>query len=124
MISEVAIAIVLLVGAGLLLRSFVRLLQVDPGFSKENVLALQMFLARTYDRPEQVIGFFDQSLDKIRNLPGVETAAVIATPPFIHLDQDTTFNIVGRPPAPKGSEPLGVLCTGFKRVPEHAQSPT
>ena len=104
-ISEVAIAIVLLVGAGLLLRSFVRLLQVDPGFAKENLLALQVFMPRTYDKPEQLTGFFDQSLEKIRSLPGVETAAVIATPPFIILEQDANFNIVGRPPAPKGSEP-------------------
>ena len=104
-VSEVAIAIVLLVGAGLLLRSFVRLLQVDPGFAKENLLALQVFMPRTYDKPEQLTGFFDQSIEKIRSLPGVETAAVIATPPFIVLEQDANFNIVGRPAAPKGSEP-------------------
>ena len=104
-ISEVAIAIVLLVGAGLLLRSFVRLLQVDPGFSKEKVLALQVFIPRTYDKPQQMIGFFDQSLEKLRSLPGVETAAVIATPPFINLDQDATFNVAGRTVPPKGSEP-------------------
>jgi putative ABC transport system permease protein len=104
-ISEVAIAVVLLTGAGLLLRSFVRLLQVDPGFTKENVLAMQVFLPRNYDKPELMIGFFDQSLEKIGNLPGVETAAVIATPPFIDLDQDATFNVVGRPAPPPGSEP-------------------
>ena len=104
-VSEVAIAVLLLAGAGLLLRSFVRLLQVDPGFTKENVLALQVFLPRTYDKPEQMINFFDQSLEKIRNVPGVETAAVVATPPFIGFDQDATFNVVGRPAPPKGSEP-------------------
>ena len=104
-VSEVALAVVLLTGAGLLLRSFVRLLQVDPGFSKENVLALQVFLARTYDQPEKMIGFFDQSLEKIRSLPAVETAAVVATPPFINLDLDATFTIVGRPAPPQGSEP-------------------
>jgi putative ABC transport system permease protein len=104
-ISEVAIAVVLLAGAGLLFRSFVRLLQVDPGFTKENVLALQVFLTRAYDKPEQMIGFFDQSLEKIGNLPGVETAAVVATPPFMNLDHDATFNVVGRPAPPPGSEP-------------------
>jgi len=96
---------VLLTGAGLLFRSFVRLLQVDPGFTKENVLALQVFLPRNYDKPEQMIGFFDQSLEKIGNLPGVATAAVIATPPFINLEQDATFNVVGWPAPPQGSEP-------------------
>lgn len=104
-ISEVAIAIVLLVGAGLLFRSFVRLMQVDPGFARENVLALQVFLPRTFDKPELMIGFFDQSLEKIRNVPGVETAAVVSNPPFILLDQDATFNVVGRPAPPKGSDP-------------------
>jgi putative ABC transport system permease protein len=104
-ISEVAIAVVLLTGAGLLLRSFVRLLQVDPGFTKENVLALQVFLPRSYGNEEKVIGFFDQSLEKIRNLPGIQTAAVIATPPLISWDQDTTFTVLGRPTPPKGSEP-------------------
>jgi predicted permease len=79
-VSEVAIAVVLLTGAGLLFRSFVRLIQVDPGFRKENVLALQVFLARTYQKPEQMIGFFDQALEKIRSLPGIESAAVAATP--------------------------------------------
>ena len=104
-ISEVAVAVVLLTGAGLLLRSFVRLMQVDPGFTKENVLALQVFLPRNYDQPEQMIGFFDQSIDKIKSLPGIESAAVIATPPFLNLDQDASFSIVGQPAPPQGSEP-------------------
>ena len=104
-ISEVAVAVVLLTGAGLLFRSFVRLIQVDPGFNKENVLALQVFLTRAYDRPEKMIGFYDQSLEKIRTVPGVETAAVCATPPFIDIDLDAPFNVVGRPAPPQGSEP-------------------
>lgn len=103
-ISEVAIAVVLLAGAGLLLRSFVRLMQVDPGFTKENVLALQVFLSRNYQQPDQTIGFFEQSLEKINGLPGIKSAAVIAAPPFIDLDLDASFNIVGRPAPPPGSE--------------------
>ena len=85
-ISEVAIAVVLLTGAGLLVRSFVRLIQVDPGFTKENVLALQVFLSRNYQQPDQMIGFFEQSLEKINGLPGIKTAAVVAAPPFIDLE--------------------------------------
>lgn len=104
-ISEVAVAVVLLTGAGLLFRSFVRLIQVDPGFTKENVLALQVFLTRAYDRPEKMIGFYDQSLEKIRSLPGIETAAVTMSPPFINLESDAPFNIVGQPAPPPGSEP-------------------
>ncbi len=104
-ISEVAVAVLLLTGAGLLFRSFIRLLQVDPGFTKENVLALQVFRPRNYDQPEKMIGFFDQSIEKIRSLPGIEAAAVIATPPFFKIEQDATFNVVGRPVPPSGSEP-------------------
>ena len=103
-ISEVAIAVVLLTGAGLLVRSFVHLMQVDPGFTKENVLALQVFLGRNYQKPDQITGFYDQSLEKIRALPGVETAAVIAAPPYLDLELDASFNIVGRPAPPPGSE--------------------
>jgi putative ABC transport system permease protein len=104
-ISEVAIAVVLLAGAGLLFRSFVRLIQVDPGFSKENVLALQIFLARSYQEPAKIVGFFEQSLEKIKGLPGIEAAAVVTSPPFINLDSDATFIVVGRPAPPPGSEP-------------------
>ena len=104
-IAEVAVAVVLLTGAGLLLRSFVRLLQVDPGFSKERVLALQVFLPRNFNEREKMIAFFDQSLEKIKGVPGIEAAAVVATPPFINLDQDAPFNIAGRPAPPQGSEP-------------------
>ncbi|HSL55525.1 MAG TPA: FtsX-like permease family protein [Pyrinomonadaceae bacterium] len=104
-IAEVAVAVVPLTGAGLLLRSFVRLLQVDPGFSKERVLALQVFLPRNFNEREKMIAFFDQSLEKIKGVPGIEAAAVVATPPFINLDQDAPFNIAGRPAPPQGSEP-------------------
>jgi len=104
-IGEVAVAVVLLTGAGLLLRSFMRLVQVDPGFSKERVLALQVFLPRNYDQREKMISFFDQSIEKIKGVPGIEAAAVIATPPFIELDQDAEFNVVGRPAPPQGSAP-------------------
>jgi putative ABC transport system permease protein len=79
----------------------VRLLSVDPGFAKERVLALQVFLRNNFENPEQ---FFDQSLQKITAVSGVESAAVVSSPPFINLETDATFNIVGRP-APTGSEP-------------------
>jgi len=104
-VAEVAVALVLLVGAGLLVRSFVTLLMVDPGFKKENVLALQVFLSRALQKPEQITGFFDQSLERTQQVPGVASAAVISSPPFIALDQDTPFTIHGRPAPPAGSEP-------------------
>jgi len=57
---------------------------VDPGFEKQNVLALQVFLSRNYQKPDQLTGFFDQALEKIRNVPGVQSAAVVSSPPFIN----------------------------------------
>lgn len=104
-VSEIAIALVLLTGAGLLIRSFVGLLRVDPGFDRENVLALQVFLSRNYQNPEQLTSFFDQSLEKIQNVAGVKSAAIVGSPPFINLEQDAPFTIEGRPSPPAGSEP-------------------
>jgi putative ABC transport system permease protein len=104
-VAEVAVALVLLTGAGLLIRSFITLLRVDPGFNKENVLALQVFLGRNYQRPEQLTGFFDRALDAVRAVPGVRSAAAVSSPPFIKLEQDAPFNIEGHAAPPSGSEP-------------------
>ena len=103
-ICEVALALVLLTGAGLLLRSFAKLLSVDPGFAKERVLALQVFLGRNQNA-EQMTGFFDQALERVAAVPGVRNAAVVSSPPFIGLEQDTPFTIEGRRPPPPGQEP-------------------
>lgn len=103
-VVEVAVAIVLLTGAGLLVRSFMNLLRVDPGFQKEHVLALQVFLPRGF-KAEQATAFFDQSLEKIQQLPGVQAAAVVASPPFIDLETDVPFTVEGQTPPPKGNEP-------------------
>ncbi len=104
-VAEVAVALVLLTGAGLLVRSFVAVTSVDPGFDRDRVLALQVFLPRNYQKPEQVTGFFDQSLEKIAALSGVQSAAVVSSPPFIDLEQDVAFTIQGLPVPPKGREP-------------------
>jgi putative ABC transport system permease protein len=103
-VAEVAVALVLLTGAGLLVRSFISVISVDPGFEKERVLALQVFLNRN-QKSEQITGFYDQSLEKIKSVPGVTAAAVVASPPFINLEQDAAFTIQGQAVPPKGSEP-------------------
>ena len=96
----------LLTGAGLLVRSFVSLMRVDPGFDKDRVVALQVFLSRKLSK-----GGTDHRL--LRSIvgknhaavPGVQSAAVVASPPFINLEQAAPFTIQGQPPPPKGSEP-------------------
>ncbi len=103
-VAEVAVALVLLTGAGLLVRSFVSVTSVDPGFEKDRVLALQVFLRRNLTT-EQVTKFYDQALEKTAAVPGVQSAALVASPPFINLEQDAPFTIQGQPAPPKGSEP-------------------
>ena len=104
-VAEVALALVLLTGAGLLVRGFVNLLQVDPGFAKDRVLALQVFLPRNLQQPEKMTNFFDQTLDRVAAVPGVETAALVSSPPFIKFEQDVPFTIEGLPAPSKGKEP-------------------
>ncbi|HXJ90963.1 MAG TPA: ABC transporter permease [Candidatus Binatia bacterium] len=73
---EVALALVLLVGGGLMIRSLITMLGVDPGFNPRNVLTMQMTLAESkYPKPEQRAGFYQRVLDRIQSLPGVESGA-------------------------------------------------
>jgi putative ABC transport system permease protein len=75
-VAEVAIAMVLLVGAGLLIRSFMRLQQVSPGFNPTNVLAMQLSLPKSkYTEKPQLAAFFEQLVERVRTLPGIRSAA-------------------------------------------------
>jgi len=102
--TEVAVALVLLAGAGVLVRSFARLIAVDPGFRKENVLALQVF---AWDRPDVMAGFFASSLERMRALPGVVSAAAVSAMPFIeaNIDMESTLLVENRPAPRPGEEP-------------------
>jgi len=82
-IGQVALSLLLFMGAGLLLRSFVRLLRVDPGFESQNVLTMNLSLPTVkYARPEQQIAFFDEVLRRVSGLPGVRNAAISAALPL------------------------------------------
>ena len=82
-ISEVALAVVLLVGAGLLIRSFQRLRQVDPGFKPDNLLTMRMVLPYPkYAKPEARRAFYDDLLQRVNELPGVESAGMITFLPL------------------------------------------
>jgi len=105
-VAEVAIALVLLSGAGLLVRSLSNLLRVDPGFSRDRVLALQTFLGRAYyANPAATVAFYERTLEKVAAVPGVEHVAIVSSPPFLQLEEDVPFTIVGRPAPQVGSEP-------------------
>jgi putative ABC transport system permease protein len=103
--SEIAIALMLLVGAGLLLRSFDRLQQVDAGFRADDALTLNLQLpAATYPEWHQVAGFYDRLVDRLATVPGVESASATAFLPY-QMGWPVDLYIDGRPPPEAGREP-------------------
>ena len=97
-VAEVAFALVLLGGAGLLARSFMRLTHVDPGFVPQNATVLRLSLPeKKYVKPEQQIAFADSLLARLRALPGVQAAGLVHSLPLVG-DWVLGFNIQGRPP--------------------------
>jgi len=104
--AEVALGLVLLIGAGLMIRSFERLANVDPGFDPENVLMGQVSMTRdAYDKPEKRVSYVNQTLERLNSLPGVEKAAFVAPMPFSGGNVGSDFRIVGRPKPEPGQEP-------------------
>lgn len=106
-VSEIALAVVLLASAGLLIRSFIRLQQVDRGFNTDNVLTMVVRLpdAKYRDDP-QVVAFFNQALEKIRQLPSVRSAGMVNfLPLYGGLGSNTGFKILGQPEPPPGQGP-------------------
>jgi putative ABC transport system permease protein len=87
-VTEIAVTVVLLVGAGLLTRSFARLQQVDAGFKTENLLVLRMAPDVTKYRGQQVIDYYDRVLNSIRQLPGVQSAAAVTVLPMSTIGSD------------------------------------
>jgi putative ABC transport system permease protein len=81
-VLEMAAALVLVVGAGLLVRSFVLLDRVDPGFSRDHVSVLQVFASNRLATPEKRVVFFDEVLSRLRALPGVIAAGAVTAMPF------------------------------------------
>ncbi|HEY6186733.1 MAG TPA: ABC transporter permease [Pyrinomonadaceae bacterium] len=104
-VTEVALALMLLIGAGLLIRSFYRLQQVDPGFNPKNALAVTVSLpAKKYAEEDQQAAFFTQLIEKVSGLPGVVAVGATQSLP-IQGDYVLGFNIQGRPPDAPGEEP-------------------
>ncbi len=96
-VAEVALALVLLVGAGLLIRSFLRLQGVETGFNARDVLTMRVALpGARYNDDAKRINFFTQALERMQTLPGVEAAGAINYTPFLGLGTRTGFDIEGR----------------------------
>lgn len=104
-VSEVALALTLLVVAGLLIRSFVRLQDVQPGFDAKNVLTMQMSLPQTrYPDEQKQAAFFQQLLPRIEALPNVAAAGVVNSLPLSGQGAGISFQIAGAPPAAPGEQ--------------------
>lgn len=106
--SELALALVLLIGAGLLIRSFRALISVDPGFQPGRVLAFSLNLTGSrYAQPQARAAFYDQLQTQLRALPGVESTAITDSLPLTGF---TTMllglQVEGRPPAMPGQDPV------------------
>jgi putative ABC transport system permease protein len=105
-VSEVALSLVLLIGAGLMVRSFAEILRADLGIKPENVLALQISLPRdSYEDKSKKLAFYEQLLSRAAVLPGVVKAGAVNIVPFSSGNQSSTFAIIGQPPFRKGQEP-------------------
>ncbi|HSL84118.1 MAG TPA: ABC transporter permease [Thermoanaerobaculia bacterium] len=109
-VVEVALALVLLAGAGLLVRTIVALAAEDPGFVTDNVLLAQVDLPDSkYAEPHQIAGFYDRALERVRALPGVEAAGVISAAPFSGSSSSGSYSIEGYTPAAGESAPHSLI---------------
>jgi len=107
-VSEIALAVVLLASAGLLIKSFIRLQQVDRGFDTDNVLTMVIRVPDARFREDaQFVNFFSQVLERVRHLPTVRSAGIINyLPLYGGLGSATGFKILGRPEPPPGQGPV------------------
>ena len=112
-VFESAVAVMLLVGAGLLVRSLIALQHVDPGFDPNNVLTMRLYLPPTrYDTPEKTANFLTEFQTRVSNLPGVETVGLITELPLSGQPNDIPFTVEGRPVA----TPDQAFGADFRRV--------
>ncbi|MGB8459598.1 MAG: ABC transporter permease [Candidatus Acidiferrum sp.] len=110
---EIALAMLLLVGSGLLLRSFSRLQEVPPGFQPDHLLVADIPLSQTtYAKPEDRYQFFDRLVERVKSLPGVRSAAAASFLPVSGGGSIIHFNITGRPP----KSPHEFVAAGYRTI--------
>jgi putative ABC transport system permease protein len=107
-VAQIAISLAILIVAGLMLRSFERLQEVNPGFRPQNLLTMQISLPQTrYREPVQIDNFFEQILAQIKSLPGVQGATLGTSIPMSGVGSSGSFRIEGRTLAPGEIAPWG-----------------
>jgi putative ABC transport system permease protein len=116
-VGQTAIGLVLLIGAGLLIRSFVRTLNVDPGFDPKQVLTARLGVNLPFDKlnHDRHVQFYAELLKRVSVLPGVRAASAGWPLPMSGIDPGVSFSIAGRPVAKADhpSETIGVVMPGF-----------
>jgi len=119
-VAQVALALLLLAGAGLTLKSFCNAQNAPLGFNPEDILVADVSLPKArYDTDEKVANFNDQLVERIRALPGVEAAALGLNIPFDDNEWDSSFHITGTPPYPPGERPeaeINIVTPDYFRV--------
>jgi len=109
-VSEIALALMLLIGAGLLIKSFWYLQRVDPGVNAERVLTMQIPLPRAgYAEGTQIAAFYERLLERVKTVPGVQAAAVSSGLPPDNLLVSDNFTIEGQPLNANEEQPVGNL---------------
>ncbi len=104
-VAEIASCVVLLAGAGLLIRSFVRLQEVSPGFRPDHVLTMQITLPETGYSGRQVASFYRQLVERMQTLPGVQVAGVARNLPLSGVDVSLNFTVENRPVEASADQP-------------------
>jgi len=119
-VAEIALSLILLIGAGLLIKSFVRLQQFEFGFNPDNLLTMRVQLPGSkYREGKQVVDFYQRLLERMEAVPGVQSVGAISTVFITDTPNSTNFSIEGRP-VPVGAEqievPLDSISPSYFRV--------
>ncbi|HKY89592.1 MAG TPA: ABC transporter permease, partial [Nevskiaceae bacterium] len=102
-ISEVAFSLILLVGAGLLIKSFMKLSNTDPGFNPDYTLTGSISLVTVrYDTKEKIVDFYHRLVERVRAVPGVKSVGAVTPLPLSDNNTSFSFAVVGHPPLPPG----------------------
>lgn len=115
--SEIAVTFVLLIGAGLLVRSFAHLTNIDPGFRPNNVVMLETLVWSTYPEPDQQRLFFAEALTRVRAIPGVLASGGVTALPFLgkdSIEMEAAVRVVGRTEQPASASAwLSIATPGY-----------
>jgi putative ABC transport system permease protein len=118
--AEMAIALTLLIGSGLLIKSFFRLENVSPGFNPEHLLTMRMKIASArYKNDQELAAGLAEMMDRVQRIPGVTAAGAIHFLPLSGLNSGTGFHVDGQPVPKPGSEPVtavSIITPGYLKA--------